>query len=49
LYFFLEGFAFAVIIKKIGLSVVAHTYNPTYLEGRDWEDYGWIIAWAKSE
>jgi hypothetical protein len=27
--------------------VVAYTYNPSYVEGGNWEDYGLWPAWAK--
>jgi hypothetical protein len=29
------------------LWTVAHTYNPTYMGGRDCEDHSLKVAWAK--
>jgi hypothetical protein len=31
-----------------GLGTVAHVCNPSYPGGRDWEDWGSRLAWAKS-
>jgi hypothetical protein len=33
--------------KKRGLGMVAHTCNPNYIGGRDWEDENSKPAWAK--
>jgi hypothetical protein len=32
----------------LGLGVVVHTCNPSYLGGRGWEDLSSRPAWAKS-
>jgi hypothetical protein len=34
--------------KKNSQAPVAYAYNPSYLEGRDWEDHSSRPAWADS-
>jgi hypothetical protein len=33
---------------KIRLGIVTHAYNPSYSEGREWEDHGLRLAKTKS-
>jgi hypothetical protein len=33
---------------KIEISMVVHAYNPSYSEGRNWEDCNLMSAWTKS-
>jgi hypothetical protein len=37
-----------VVIKKYCQAPVAHTYNPSYSEGRDQEDHSMKPPWASS-
>jgi hypothetical protein len=35
------------IERKCRLGMVAHTCNPSYLGGKDWENQSFRLAWAK--